>query len=508
MIRLGSRYAAAFTLLAVVACAAPIERPALEQELALPPPDHGPLQRYGDAAEAQLGPGESAHWLLDTNRVAYVARLALTDQAVSTLDVQYFIWQEDSTGTLLALRLIEAADRGVKVRLLLDDFDVARSASQIVLLDAHPRIEVRIFNPWAHRSSFGKVLEFLLRWNTLTHRMHNKTYIADNRFAIVGGRNIGDRYFGVHPPFVQNDLDVMVAGPLTQSVTASFDLYWNAPLTYRVGDLERRELTVESLRGVKAALEASLSTWEPILAAFQSGQWESYLDGLLETLAPGVGELYLDLPGVREHLPRQLYDRFLALVGSAERELLISSPYFIPDRAFIELLQRLVERGVRVALITNSLASNNHTVAHTGYRHWRRATLAAGVELYEMRSDAAILSDYVTQPATAGFLGLHTKAVVVDRRVAFIGSPNVDPRSMILNTEIAVVTESEVLAERLVALISRDMQPENAWRVTMDEAGWLRWSSGDTTLRRQPAKNFRQRVMEFFLNLLPLRKQV
>jgi putative cardiolipin synthase len=171
------------------------------------------------------------------------------------------------------------------------------------------------------------------------------------------------------------------------------------------------------------------------------------------------------------------------------------------------LLTELVGRGVRVVIVTNSLATNNHIVAHTGYRRWRRAVLGAGVELYELRADAAALSYYVTPPVASDHLGLHTKALVVDRKRAFVGSPNVDPRSMELNTEIGVLGESEEFAARVAALIERDIAPDNAWRVRMDDEGWLTWSTDDRVVRRQPAKGFRQRAIEFLLNLLPLKNQ-
>ena len=186
----------------------------MPRELALEEAQRGVLQEYGERIAAQLPTGESAYWLLDRNELALNARLALTDSATQSLDVQYFIWQEDATGNLVAGRVLDAAQRGVKVRLLLDDFGISTKRSEILQLDAHPNIEVRVFNPWANRSwRLAKGIEFLFRWSTLNRRMHNKTYIADNRFAIVGGRNIGDRYFGVYEPFVQDDLDVLVAGP-------------------------------------------------------------------------------------------------------------------------------------------------------------------------------------------------------------------------------------------------------------------------------------------------------
>ncbi len=498
-------------LLAAVlaACTQLPERSAAAPDYAAAPAEHGALARYAAAVDERLPSGETAHWLLDRNELALTARLALTERAEATLDIQYFIWEEDASGHFLAERLLAAADRGVKVRVLLDDFDFGRNEDLIARLDVHPGIEVRLFNPWARGGVAGKVWEFVTRWGTLTHRMHNKTYIADNRFAIVGGRNIGDRYFGIYDRFVQNDLDVMVAGPLVQDVAASFDVFWNADLTYRVSDLERLG-PPEPLPVLRERIARRVAAREHALVAFRAAieDADRYLGGLADTFAAGPAELYLDTAEIRERVPDQLYRRFIELIGTAEREVLISSPYFVPDREFVELIGRLTDRGVRVALITNSLATNNHVVAHSGYKQRRRRALAAGLELYELKPDATSLELYVADAAEAGFLGLHTKAVVIDRQTSFIGSPNVDPRSMILNTEIAVVTESELLAARLADLIERDMRPDNAWRVTMDEEGWLRWSAGDEVLRRQPAQGFKQRVIEFLLNLLPLKKQV
>ena len=510
MFRRCARLAAALALLAAGACAqlpATVEAP---PELALPPSEAGGLAEAARRVEAVLPPGHSAHWLLDRNELAYVARLALTDRAVASLDIQYFIWQEDATGYLLARRLLQAADRGVKVRLLLDDFDVVRESNIVVLLDAHPRIEVRVFNPWMRHAAVGKLFEFLFRWGTLNHRMHNKTYIADGRFAIVGGRNIGDRYFGLYERFVQNDLDVLVAGPVVQDVAASFDAYWNSELTHPVAALGRMPEEELDPAFTRESLDAAVAARAETLAAFplEPASWDEYLGELPATLASGRAELLVDEPAVHLRPPLALYERFLELLAGAEREVLISSPYFVPDPAFMALMERLTARGVRVALVTNSLATNNHTVAHTGYRRWRRDALAAGMELYELRDDAEILQLYRTEPVRPGFVGLHSKAVVIDGRTTFIGSPNVDPRSMVHNTEIGIVTDSPLLAERLGDLIRRDMAPQNAWRVTMDEEGWLTWSGNPETLRRQPAMGFKQRLIEFVLNLLPLKKQV
>jgi len=339
--------------------------------------------------------------------------------------------------------------------------------------------------------------------------MHNKTLIADGRFAMLGGRNIGNRYFGVYEPFVENDLDVMVAGPMARDVTATFDDYWNSEHSFPIASFARDERPRQPVTATREELRASVARSAAILAPFTLAptDWSGYLEELVATFAPARSKVLWESPDILDAARPRLYTDFKELIGSTRSEVLISSPYFVPDADFRELLRELVARGVRVVVVTNSLATNNHVVAHTGYRRWRREVLAAGVELYELRADAEALPLYVTPPTMSSELGLHTKAVVVDRERAFVGSPNVDPRSMVLNTEIGIVGEGAEFAARVAALIDRDIAPANAWRVTMDEEGWLTWSNGDDVVRRQPAKGFIQRAIEFLINLLPLKNQ-
>jgi len=396
------------------------------------------------------------------------------------------------------------------VRVLMDDFGVAGKGADVLKLDAHPGISVRVFNPWKLRGSrFGTATEFLTRTYELNRRMHNKTLIADGRFAMLGGRNIGDRYFGIYPEFVQNDLDIMMAGPMAKAVSGSFDDYWNSEHSFPIALFARDERPRQPLATTREELRATVAANAEALRAFtlEPTDWSPYLEELVDTFAPAAAELLSESPDILNEARPRLYASYKKLVASARSEVLISSPYFIPDEEFLGILRELVARGVRVVAITNSLETNNHIVAHTGYRRWRRDVLAAGVELHELRADAEAVSFYVTPPATTRALGLHTKAVVVDRERAFVGSPNIDPRSMVLNTEIGVLGQGTELAARVAALIDRDIAPENSWRVTMDEEGWLTWSNADRVVRRQPAKGFVQRAMEFLLSMLPLKNQ-
>jgi cardiolipin synthase C len=453
---------------------------------------------------------ESAFWLLDRNEVAWTARLALTDEAVSTLDIQYFIWQTDATGQLLLRRVLQAADRGVYVRLLFDDFALVGFDREVAGLNAHRNIEVRVFNPWRRRATLLKAFEFVFRVGTLNHRMHNKIYAADDSFAIIGGRNIGDRYFGLHDGFIQNDLDVMVAGAAATDVLETFEQYWSSALSWPGTAFSRGEDDDILLERVRARLDADVIARADTLSAtgLDPMLWSGYLEALDDWFIAGSSTLHVDSPDVPDVSPEAVNEELIRVVSEAEHEVLVSTPYFIPDREFVNLLGELTDRGVRVAVVTNSLASNNQSIAHTGYRPWRRRLLRLGVELYEFRRDAELRRDYATPPVVAGSMGLHTKAVVVDRRLSLVGSPNVDPRSLVLNTEIALTIDSEELAGSVAELILRDMRPENAWQVRLTGRRSLTWSNADRTVSRQPARGFGQRVVEFFMFLLPVKGQL
>lgn len=501
---------AATLAISLTGCVLAPLNPPVEASYTLEAPAGAPLDRWSDRVVADLPNGDSAYWLLARSDESFKARLAVVDSARSTLDVQYFIWQPDESGRLLMKHLLLAADRGVRVRLLLDDFAVNGLDAELAALDAHPQIEVRVFNPWRHRRwRLVKAAEFLVRMRVLNHRMHNKVLAGDDRFAIVGGRNIGNRYFGLDEDFVENDLDVMTAGPVVDEIEASFDLFWNSGVVYPAGALVEQGQAPRLYDMLESRIDATLAASGEKLEAFpmESADWSAYFGALAKTFTHGPGRLEFDSPFVKTAAPNQLYAEFREYLASARDEVLISSPYFIPDREFVRELGALVARGVRVAIVTNSLASSNHTVAHTGYKHWRKAVLGLGVELYELKPDAASIDRYATKPVDVRNLGLHAKAVVVDRKSTFIGSPNIDPRSMKLNTELGVIIDDPEISAEVAALLSGDMDGANAWRVMLAN-GRLTWHSDAGTLRRQPAAGFTQRSVEFFLNLLPFKGQL
>src|SRR5690606_27280537 len=262
----------------------------------------------------------------------------------------------------------------------------------------------------------------------------------------------------VYDRFVQNDIDLLLAGSLVDDMLESFELYLRSPLARAVTVSDGR-LRDDAVAALRVLLESETAAHAALLSGFAApaGGWEGYFDVFVAEPMTGQGGLLVDEPDVDRQRPVQLYERFKSMIALAERDLILSSPYLVPDHAFVELLETLVERGVRVRILTNSLASNSHVVAHSAYKKWRRAILSAGAELYEMRDDAEVLELYRTPPAEPASLALHTKAAVVDGRLSFVGSPNIDPRSMLLNTEIGVVANDAELAHALTRLLDRDM---------------------------------------------------
>jgi len=499
----------AAALLCLGGCSSLPTAPPSTVSYALPSSDTGPLAELSKEIGASMDADESAYWLIENSAEALNTRLALLDSAVASLDIQYFIWEDDESGRLLLRRLLHAADRGVRIRLLMDDITVNGRDHEYRALDSHQNIEVRLFNPWRLRSRAGRVVEFFGRFGTLNHRLHNKTIIADGHLGIIGGRNIGNRYFGLYDEFVQNDLDILFSGEMTREVIEDFDSYWNASESFALSDYLKPKQKDPSVAEFEAFLDGYIAESSHTLQSFpmRPVTWTEYLDELAGSFAAAPGEYLYDHPNVADTLPTQLYDQLKAFLNRAEHEIVLSTAYFVPDREFVDLLRSLRERGVRIVLLTNSLQTNNHTLAHVAYKRWRRSTLEAGIELFELRPDARLLGDYSVPPVEPGFMGLHSKAAIVDRRWAFVGTPNLDPRALYLNTENGIVIDSVQMAEELRTLLFNAMSPENAWHLELDARGKVIWNGSEEVLTRQPANGPAQRIVEFFINLLPLKKQ-
>jgi putative cardiolipin synthase len=462
---------------------------------------------------ARYGPETSGFELVDRNADGLRWRLALIDTARHSIDVQYYLWHGDAAGSLLAQRLIAAADRGVHVRMLVDDLNtVIESGEKVVLrddvarwVDGHPNLELRLFNPWKERSLVGRVRESVAELERVNHRMHNKAMIVDNQAAILGGRNIGDEYMGLNPEFNFHDLDVIGIGPVARQASAVFDEFWNSDWVLPASALpparpEDAQAAVDRARS-RAGKLAGL----PELAGFDVAprDWPTELAALGARLVPGTSSVIADhlaTGAVRQDMVEEMY----RLAASAQHELLVINAYIIPTTRTIDALADLHRRGVTVRVLTNSLATHDVPAVNSHYKQWRRRLLGAGVDLYEMRHDAAIQPGIAdTPPTRARFMGLHSKAMVVDRRRLYIGSMNFDPRSATLNTEMGVIVDSPDLAEALAALIRRDMAPANSWHLAIDADGRLAWTDDRETVHAQPARSWWQRVEDVFFMAFP-----
>jgi putative cardiolipin synthase len=477
----------------------------------LPPATFGTLADVSAKFAELHSPEQSGFLLLTPNDDAFRWRLALIDHATQSIDAQYFIWQNDETGALLFDRLLKAADRGVRVRLLVDDFLFAVADRTVAAITRHPNVDMKIFNPGKIRdSSLGKMGVLLLYFRELNRRMHNKLLVVDNQFAIVGGRNIGNAYFGLSKKYNFRDLDVLTIGPDVQEISSAYDEYWNSDLSYP-GTAMSEDATFEELQSRRKDLKEYLNQNMEVLASYplDTLNWEEELLNLPERMHTGVGHFIQDQPVASDKEDYRLEDMLRYLSTPSHKEIIIVTPYLIPGD-LLERIEKLESEGVRIKIITGSMGANNHTAAHSHYKKYRRPILSTGAELYEFKHDPspAIRDISDVEPVEAGFICLHVKAMVGDRQRCFIGSLNLDPRALEINTENGLYIESKGLCGQLAEQFDTLMSPENAWRVYVNDDNQLRWESSSGTVSFQPARSFWQRISDFFWRLLPIESQL
>ncbi len=471
------------------------------------------------AAQLAQHPGQTGVYLVSDGLDAFAVRALTARVAERSLDVQYYIWHDDLTGRSLAGELLSAADRGVRVRALLDDMDARPRGEVLALIDGHPNIEVRMFNPFSSRSGMLRTaLEFLGRGARLNRRMHNKAWIADGRVAVIGGRNIGDEYFAASEGVNFIDLDVALLGAAVAQTEAAFDAYWNNPASIPVGHLRGRApegKTLDDLRTTvrEGAEQAQRSPYAQRLAEkYRSATdltdpsryvWTADVRVVtddprkvedVETLAPGVLE------------------SMIAELRTTRTEALLISPYFVPGKEGAKALTGLAAQGARVAVVTNSLAATDVAAVHSGYAKRRKVLLEGGVRLYEIKPSPAMSEDDQRMRLGSSHASLHTKAVVVDRERVFVGSFNFDPRSASLNCEMGAWIGDPSLASRLAAWFERGAEPEHSFSVSLDEKGRLAWSErvdGKTIIHdADPYASWGRRATAKFLSWLPIESQL
>jgi len=498
-------------------CASAPSLEGVEPSYARPP---GTTAALDAVVTRELGdpPRASGVQLVERNDMAFAYRAATAGAAERSLDVQYYIWNDDLTGRLLVAELLRAAERRVRVRVLVDDIDARAKQELFRVADQHPCVEVRIFNPFYSRTGLlGRLTEYLLRANRLNRRMHNKAWIADNRIAIVGGRNIGDEYFGASEHSNFSDLDVVLTGPVVADVSAAFDWYWNSPYAVPVSRLAGPPPgpgSLERLTGLAGAFLEQDTGPSYVAALREATQRAGAFVLRPEHLEVDDIHLLVDDPekvGSDEPGP-QASHVLAALSGAmsaAEREVLVFSSYFVPRSDGRRNLVAQAQRGVRVAVLTNSLAATDVAAVHTGYARQRRALLRGGVELYEMKRKAGSEAGRQQISITGSFrASLHTKAMIIDRRWVFVGSMNLDPRSAFLNTEMGVLLASEELAEQVRTQFQLAIGPELSYRVVLEEGEGLVWydrvDGGDRRLEREPDASAGRRLGVTLLRLLPI----
>jgi len=496
----------------IQSCATLPSRPDLPFEPALPPAIDGQLAQLSARFKEKEGADTSGFRLLINARKALETRLALVDLARRSIDLQYFIWQGDASGTLFFDRLLRAADRGVKVRIIVDDIGLASSTRNLSALNTHPNLEIRIFNPNPSRDyTLGGALQFLTSFKELNRRMHNKLMIVDNHVAIAGGRNIGNAYFGLGKKYNFIDIDVLSVGAVLEESSNAFDDYWNHTAVYPVSGwgVMLPENTYEEMR---QAVSENLADYAPQLSSYplQPADWQKWLTVLESELEPGEAHFLQDDPVQIDGRDYRLVDMIAYFADPAEHEFILSTPYLIPVGDFLKVIQEEVSEGLRVRILTNSLSSTNHTLVNSHYNKYRLPILETGAELLEFRHQpsAGIRAQADVEPIEAPFVSLHAKVLVSDRQRCFIGSLNFDPRALVINSENGLLIESPALAEKLTDFLEEMMAPRNAWKLLLKEDNSIVWESGDTILTGQPSRGFFQSITEFFGRLLPIEGQL
>jgi putative cardiolipin synthase len=470
--------------------------------------------RAATANAAAAHPGQSGLLLVDTGGQALQYRDALIPAASRTIDAQYYIWNSDAAGRYLAARLMGAADRGIQVRVLLDDINVAGRDAVFAALAAHPNVQIRIYNPSRARSGFLRLLDFVSDFSRLNRRMHNKSFTVDGAVSIVGGRNIGNEYFDLDPEKNFRDRELLVAGPVVSDVALGFEAFWNSSWTR----------PVESLAGPHRTLD------EPALLAAATAEVAQlgYIppnDSAREVAAPALAallwapaHLVFDPPPTASEIQdssraQPVAQELRRVVATARDEILVESAYFILGDESLAEAARLHAAGVRMRALTNSLASNDLVTNHSGYARRRPAMLDAGIELHELRPDAAACRRLVTVSRAcdqAPAFALHSKSLVVDRRLVYIGSFNLNLRSTYLNSETALIVESPELATQVARSVEELLQPDSSWQVTRGERGSLEWTTEvDGKVVREshePMTGTWRRFTSGFYRLFPLEK--
>ncbi|MHC9085780.1 phospholipase D family protein [Luteimonas sp. RIT-PG2_3] len=457
-------------------------------------------------------PGKTGAILLPDGIDAFASRALSARQAGRSLDLQYYIWHDDLTGHLLLHEAWQAAERGVRVRLLLDDINTSGKDVALLAMDTHENIEIRVYNPFRNRSGIARVLEMVQRMFSITHRMHNKAWIADGRVAVVGGRNVGVEYFDAATDTNFRDLDVVLFGPAVKQASTIFDEFWNSEAVVPIAQLNRKprrqldsvlqqihdEARSPVARRYLDRIDASPSV-RRYFAQDLSPHWSDSIRVVSD------GPLKWKKDDARRH---GLVNELIKVMQTTRHKALLISPYFVPGQDGVDGFTAMVrERGAQVGVITNSLAANDVIAVHGAYARYRKPLLEGGVQLYEIRAQLAQASSLFGSSGAS----LHTKAFIIDDRHGFIGSFNIDPRSIDLNTEMGVLFDDPALAVALRDEYLHMAKPDISYWLYL-ENGKVRWLDRDHdpafTLENEPDTTHWQRIQAKVIGWLPIESQL
>jgi len=438
---------------------------------------------------------------------AFGARLRLIDGAEASIDAQYFLMKPDHAGLVFASKLMEAADRGVRVRLLLDDVFTTVDDLDFAVLNDHPNIEVRLFNPLARKGI--AIFNFLGNFSLSNRRMHNKALVVDNQVAVVGGRNIAVEYYQLETTGEFLDFDMISVGPVVRQVSTQFDTYWNHMLAVPMEALYTDKDPEKLQEGRAALLQEMRDSGDSIYAEAINTPIMKQLNE--QSLSPYIADARL-LTDDPQKLLEDVSDEYQIVVNemrkallAAEEEIVIFTPYFIPRERGIELAKQLRDKGIRVVVVTNSLATNNHTPVHSAYASYRKDLLKAGVELWEARVDAGKITTDDGE-ADPGQLTLHTKGILIDKKRIFVGSLNLDPRSIEINTELGLLIDSPEMGAMLTESALSGI-PDMAYRLRLGDDNKITWHAtidGKQVIEtKEPQTSGWRRFTAWFLKIAP-----
>jgi putative cardiolipin synthase len=484
----------------------------------------GGLQPVESPVEMTPPPSEATQWreletlrsdnwfhVLNIGSEAFDWRLRAIDSAVDSIDLQTFIWELDAVGHQVREHLLAAAKRGVFVRVLVDDSFILDADQQLLEIDQHANIELRVFNPYKRRSSEAALRQVLNagEFQRLDHRMHNKVMVVDNRVAIVGGRNIATHYFGYHETDNFRDMELVTGGPMARELAAGFDTYWNSRWAFPVAAVMAQRAGPGR---PEPALEMDRGSADGHLEQTAAQRMEDWKRLVMEA-HPGRAELLLDRPpednpSEVDEAPVQVGERLVHAIDAATSEIWLVSAYLIPTPELEAAIHRAEQRGVQVRILTNSINSNNHLTAHSAYRKHIETLVGMGVDVHEVRAEAKDRNLYMQSPVEEKSLCLHAKMLVFDDHSVFVGSANLDPRSLQINTEMGLLIQSPSLNAELRRVLEPDFSPRNAWQLQLADDGRMTWVSDDEVLQHQPTHSYMRRIEDWFLTLLPIEDEM